>query len=487
MLKKLLISIFLAFICSCSSGGGNKDDNNDTPSSSSLAQSNSSSSVAGTFTDPRDGQTYRIVTIGEQSWFAENLNYDGGNGSKGKCYENKAANCNTYGRLYDWNEAKTICPSGWRLPSKKDWEDLIQFAGGNLESAKHLRAKEGWLNCGSCEDTYGFSALPGGYGGSIETGVFKVIGESGLWWTSTETGSNHAYQVFMLNFNDRTYYEMSDGKWFMLSVRCMNGGSEYPPPSSSSSSESVEYFTIKFNTDGGVPATIPEISIAGGIGLKGAPANPRKEGYTFGGWFEGDIQYNSTTLIYKDVTLKAKWNKLEEGGKGEDYTDTRNSQSQIYPTVILNGKRWFAKNLNYDANGSKCYGNTQANCDAYGRLYTWDIISGACPQGWLVPTDEEWEDLIKFAGGKSAGIVLKAKDWGGNDDYDFSALPGGAYNGAAFVGIGSSGSWWTSTNKEGYKAYYYMSTSSESVTTAMDGGVGVPTEFALSVRCVEGN
>jgi len=409
-----LVSLSLIFSCSSGSGGGGNEEPQqpssssvaETPSSSGVEQSSSSQAVSSssgggfvgdTFTDPRDGQTYRIVTIGEQSWFAENLNYDGGNGSKGKCYENKAANCNTYGRLYDWNEAKTICPSGWRLASENDWDMLINYAGGILASAKHLKTKEGWLNCGSCEDTYGFSALPGGYGGSIETGVFKGIGDRGLWWTSTETYSNYANEVFMLDFSDKTYGPMISAKWFMLSVRCMNGGSEYP---SSSSSESMEYFTIKFNTDGGVPATIPEISIAGGIGLRGAPANPTKAGYTFGGWFEGDIQYNSTTLIYEDVTLKAKWNKLEEGGKGEDYTDTRNSQSQIYPTVILNGKRWFAKNLNFNASGSMCYNNLPANCDTYGRLYTWDIISGACPQGWHVPTDEEWEDLIKFAGGK---------------------------------------------------------------------------------------
>ena len=130
----------------------------------------------GTFTDSRDGKTYKIVKIGEQVWMAQNLDY-----VSGSCYDNKSENCEKYGRLYDWVTAMTlpescneeceieiknphqgICPSGWHLPNSKEWQILIDFAGGDKVAGKKLKAKEGWSNKGNGTDDYGFSALPSG-------------------------------------------------------------------------------------------------------------------------------------------------------------------------------------------------------------------------------------------------------------------------------------------------------------------------------------
>ena len=104
-----------------------------------------------TFTDPRDGKKYKSAKIGKQTWMAQNLDYHGEDGFLGLCYGDepkkkikKPENCKKYGRLYDWNEAIKACPKGWHLPSNKEWQTLVDFAGGDDVAGKKLKAKNGW-------------------------------------------------------------------------------------------------------------------------------------------------------------------------------------------------------------------------------------------------------------------------------------------------------------------------------------------------------
>jgi uncharacterized protein (TIGR02145 family) len=141
-----------------------------------------------------NGKTYKTVTIGTQTWIAENLNYDV-EGSK--CYENQESNCNKYGRLYNWLTAMTVCPSGWHLPSNEEWQVLVDVAGGDREVGKNLKTANGWYDyegIGNGTDIHGSSALPGGHGYS--GGYFDFAGFHGYWWSSSEFNSDYDYVYY---------------------------------------------------------------------------------------------------------------------------------------------------------------------------------------------------------------------------------------------------------------------------------------------------
>jgi len=188
----------------------------------------------GTFTDTRDGQTYKTVKIGTQTWMAENLNYitdrywrfgDTTDFNISWCYNNDISYCYKYGRLYDWETATTVCPKGWKLPSREDWNRLVATVGGEEIASKKLKSMSGWNNreddgkSGNGTDNYGFSALPGGYR-NYSGGSFDGAGYYGSWWTATERGSGNAY------YRDMDYYnnDASEGNYYKSngqSVRCV--------------------------------------------------------------------------------------------------------------------------------------------------------------------------------------------------------------------------------------------------------------------------
>jgi uncharacterized protein (TIGR02145 family) len=203
-----------------------------------------------------DGKTYKTMQIGNQTWMAENLNYNA-NGSV--CYDNDLVNCDKYGRLYDFKTAvdydsygyyeqitdcyedegeqhcedrdgeyrnsysehdthQGICPDGWHIPSGNEWGNLIELAGGTSGDSKtgsNLRATNGWKSYGgqTNEDVYGFAALPGGIGHSKD--YFSDAGDIGHWW-------NDGNGVLKIQYNQNNVlnnypYDIAN----FLSVRCI--------------------------------------------------------------------------------------------------------------------------------------------------------------------------------------------------------------------------------------------------------------------------
>ena len=182
----------------------------------------------GTFTDTRDGQTYKTVKIGEQTWMARNINYQTESGSW--CYEDSISYCKKYGRLYDWNTALIACPAGYHLPSREEWDSLTATAGGKEVAGKTLKAKSGLYNRvwwyaynHNSTDDYGFSALPGG---RYYNDRFADTRSSGYWWTATEYSGTTEYDSGNAYFRSMSYngdavYENTPFKERGYSVRCV--------------------------------------------------------------------------------------------------------------------------------------------------------------------------------------------------------------------------------------------------------------------------
>ena len=179
-----------------------------------------------TFTDPRDGKVYRTVKIGDQIWMAENLNFDC---PGSKYYDNDPENAEKYGRLYNWEMANEICPPGWHLPSREEWQTLVNFAGGDRVAGEKLKAKNSWNDdnkgkpgCGT--DDFGFSALAGG--DALSSGRFYRIGDYCCWWSANEckhlepNNERRAYTLYIYNYGKSTYEGQSQ-KPLLLSVRCL--------------------------------------------------------------------------------------------------------------------------------------------------------------------------------------------------------------------------------------------------------------------------
>ncbi len=182
----------------------------------------------GQFTDSRDGQTYQTVRIGQQIWFAENLNFKSANGS---CtYGYNPSNGALYGRLYNWESAKQSCPSGWHVPSDHEWKELEVFLGMDLLEANKiftrgwgvgtkLKSKTGWGYSTYTTNESGFSALPGGKG--YQDSVFHGRGSNAYFWTSTEGGFYTRGFFRALDNTQSAVWREEEIKSDFLSVRCV--------------------------------------------------------------------------------------------------------------------------------------------------------------------------------------------------------------------------------------------------------------------------
>lgn len=175
--------------------------------------------------DKRDNTVYKTILIGNHVWMAENMKYNSG---KNWCYKDDISNCTQWGRLYDWETAKNICFPGWHLPSKNEFETLLQNVGTSKDEIYNALTRDG---------KSGFDALLVGTKSEMN---FAYMGRGTHYWSSSEDNKGFsAWSLYLYGFS-KVVKITSDLSKFGYSVRCIKDGSipngtmEYYSNSSSS-------------------------------------------------------------------------------------------------------------------------------------------------------------------------------------------------------------------------------------------------------------
>lgn len=175
----------------------------------------------------------------------------------------------------------------------------------------------------------------------------------------------------------------------------------------------------------------------------------------------------------------------------ERFIDSRDGQSYRY--FDLGNQRWMGDNLNYNSTNSWCYDDDATNCDFHGRLYTVSVAQDVCPDGWRLPTEQDWNILIDNIGSQ-AGVKMKAKNiWGMNSPatnlYCFSAKPSGYkdLSNGRYMTMDFYGYWWTASENSNGESMYVnvLGDSGEAIFGVFESGSGFKADKAISVRCIK--
>ncbi len=167
------------------------------------------------------------------------------------------------------------------------------------------------------------------------------------------------------------------------------------------------------------------------------------------------------SLLFLVISSRFAYSQNEKS----TFNDSRDGQTYdiVAVDIKLEGgitiqRTWFAENLNYETEGSVCYKNEPAYCDAFGRLYTFEAAKVACPDGWHISTSKEWKEVFDTFGGKF--VCAPALREGGESGLEIK-MGGFGDPGDLFVDVGVSGNFWDA----------------ESETTSTAGLITVPSNI----------
>ena len=343
----------------------------------------------GEIKDERDGQVYKTVKIGDQTWMAENLKFE--YKVDGKTYGVFTEDSmKAYGYYYTWAAAmdgagvfgtngkgcgigkcspkypvRGICPEGWHLPDKDEWEKLTRndsslygeqpFRGASIISKAAIS---------NSTNASGFSVLNSGYYKKNYDLIYfcRDKGTAYFWTSSVENakmdGRYHDFAYYWY-LKDKPRLAQVEGSTDAInpkaySVRCLKD-------------ESAEKQS-KFDKVSESKSTTAE--------------SVEKQSQS-----DKVIEPKSTTA--ESAEKQSQSDKVSEpkSTTAESYNDKE------YKTVKIGAQVWMAENLNISADGSYCYDDDPDNCNKYGRLYTWNAAQMICPNGWHLPSSNDWKSL----------------------------------------------------------------------------------------------
>ncbi len=383
--------------------------------------------------------------------------------------------------LYDWEEISNLCPPGWGLPGKKDFQGLLDFVSieetgqafdkisDNTAKVKKvflaLIAKSAaWVyhpNKGS--NKYGFSALPAGVnGGNVGTATVFL-------------GLNHENSLLYEDAKNISFEDHTTG-----SVRCIQD-SCYSNPHMHRDYNGNCVCNKRFTGENCNQCkeaiwTGENCDICQNPLMTGERCDECKDGHMSGPSCD-QCAGNWSGEKCRQCTLEPC------------HANVSDVDGNIYKTVYLAGKEWMAENYRRKIGNYYYPDDHKQNKEKYGLLYEWTTANSQnfCPSGWRLPSSSDLERLISYAGGKeAAGKKLRAKEWNGEDEYGFSALPAG-YR------------YWNIFGDTGYEKFgklvNFLSTTKGNTNTQCmgiytDGSVTVSTDcpeehWGFSVRCIK--
>lgn len=187
------------------------------------------------------------VQIGNQIWMTKNLNVDkfrngdpipevktaeewrlaAVNKKAAWCYfNNDPAIGEKFGRLYNWfalTDPRGLAPAGWHIPSYKEWEELVNLAGGNNDAGFRLKNNLGWWENGNGNNQFGFAAIPGG--GYTSYGTIEGLDKTSFFWSTDEMSDGIGWGIRLTHKKSKIYWE-DHIKGACLSVRCIKDEEE---------------------------------------------------------------------------------------------------------------------------------------------------------------------------------------------------------------------------------------------------------------------
>ena len=502
-----------------------------------------------------DGNEYNTVKIGNQCWMAQNLRTT--TRQYGNVWTNSDVDSAIYGRYYDWQAAmqidvannqtysgsdvkhQGICPTGWHVPSDAEWDTLTHYvfnstspdykcgsscgswsAQSNVSCiAKALSSTTGWNsntsegcnagNTGDKANATGFAAVPAG---GCLNGNSSNFGDHASFWSATQNGDNTAWSR-TLHGSDSLVHRGRGGKGLGFSVRCLRDAGIGGAPGSNETA----------GTTPSTPATMSceQVMECMGDTLGRLNARITSQGETITAQGETIDSLAHIVDSLSNLTPVTPVTPTDTFDCGTD--KVKDAQNNEYNTVQIGDQCWTKENLRTNV-GTGDYGyptgvSGTADTVTYGRLYSWaavmngasassDVPSGVpgiCPEGWHVPSDGEWGNLINYVKSKAeyrcgdgydniANALSSEMGWtnsgtsgcNAGDSNEkrnltgFSAVPAGEYSGSSCIKFGSNAYFWSTTKSSSAGYYKYL----ENTSSSMNAGFEFSEDMGLSVRCL---